>query len=412
MSMTFPEPTRIARLQLPEREAEIGMSLREGERVLEVNASRLSGLVDLTYADTKRFPAPDYAIKAFTEAATAGGLSYTAYRGGKAVRYAVAANVSDFMGLTVDPDRNLILTPGTQAALYTALSSIVEEGDAVAMMDPDYLTNERMLRYLSAKPVRVPLLWEPSQGDTIDFDALEAAFKGGARVFVFSNPNNPTGTVHPPAVVRRIAELAIQYDVLVVADQLYARLTYDGRPFLHLASVPGMAERTITLLGPSKTESMSGYRLGLALGPAEVIDRMEDLQSITALRAPAYAQHTLTHWLVDDQDLVARRVLEFQSLRDLVVEKFRNTNALSVTPSGGSSYIFPRVVGVDASDADIAIALQEQAGVIINPGFQSGPRGVGHFRICFAQEERVLDRCLDRIISTLCNLTKQRHRNG
>src|SRR5690606_19454375 len=142
------------------------------------------------------------------------------------------------------------------------LSSVVEEGDKVAMMDPDYLTNERMLRYLSAQPIRVPLLWEESQEDTIDFDALEAAFKGGARVFLFSNPNNPTGTVHSPAVIKRLAELAIRYNVFVIADQLYARLVYDNRPFLHLAAVPGMAERTVTLLGPSKTESMSGYRLG------------------------------------------------------------------------------------------------------------------------------------------------------
>lgn len=407
MSTSFPEPARIARLQLPERKAEIGMSLREGERVLEVNSAKLSGLVDLTYADTKRFPPPDYAIKAFTEAATAGRLSYTAYRGSKSVRSPVAANVSNFMGIDVDPDRNLILTPGTQAALYAALSSVVEEGDKVAMMDPDYLTNERMLRYLAAKPVRIPLLWESSTEDTIDFSALEGAFKDGARVFVFSNPNNPTGTVHPPAVIKKLAELAIRYNVFVIADQLYARLIYDNRPFLHLAAVPGMAERTITLLGPSKTESMSGYRLGLAVGPAEIVDRMEDLQSITALRAPAYAQHALSHWLAEDKELVARRVQEFQALRDIVVEKFRQTNLLTVVPSGGSSYIFPRVVGLDLSDKDIAITLQEKAGVIINPGFQSGPGGIGHFRICFAQEQSVLESCLDRIVSALGNLANR-----
>jgi aspartate/methionine/tyrosine aminotransferase len=407
MSASFPEPARIARLQLPERKVEIGMSLREGERVLEVNSAKLSGLVDLTYADTKRFPAPDYAIKAFTEAATAGGLSYTAYRGGKSVRSSVAANVSAFMGINVDADRNLILTPGTQAALYAALSSVVEEGDKVAMMDPDYLTNERMLRYLAARPVHVPLLWEQSQDDTIDFDALEAAFRDGARVFVFSNPNNPTGTVHPPAVVKKLAELAIRYNVFVIADQLYARLIYDNRPFLHLAAVSGMAERTITLLGPSKTESMSGYRLGLAVGPSEIIDRMEDLQSITALRAPAYAQHTLSHWLAEDKELVAGRVQEFQALRDIVVQKFRQTNFLTVVPSGGSSYIFPRVVGLDISDKDIAITLQEKAGVIINPGFQSGPGGIGHFRVCFAQEKSVLEGCLDRIVSALGDLANR-----
>ena len=198
MSIQFPEPARISRLQLPERKAEIGMSLREGERVLEVNASKHQNLVDLTYADTKRFPAPDYAINPFPEPATAGALSHTAHRGGQSVRSPVAPNVSAFMGIDVDPDRNLILTPGTQAALYAALSSVVEDGDKVAMMDPDYLTNGRMLRYLSAQPIRVPLRWEESQEDTIDFDALEAAFKGGARVFC-----SPTRTTRPAPSTRR-----------------------------------------------------------------------------------------------------------------------------------------------------------------------------------------------------------------
>jgi aspartate/methionine/tyrosine aminotransferase len=391
------EPGRISRLHVSERKAEIGMSLREGERALEINASSLSGLVDLTYADTVRFPAPDWAIRSFTKAATAGGLSYTAYRGAGSIREAVAANVSAFMGIKVDPDRNLILTPGTQAALYAVLSSVVEQGDTVAMMDPDYLTNERMLRYLAANPVRVPLIWESAQDDTIDFDALESAFKQGAKVFLFSNPNNPTGTVHGPAVVTRIAELAMRYDVMVIADQLYARLVYDNRPYVHIASIPGMAERTVTLLGPSKTESMSGYRLGLAVGPADIIDRMEDLQSITALRAPAYAQHTMVLWLAEDKEMIEKRVQEYQSLRVTVVRCFRKTNFLSVVPSGGTSYIFPRVVGINASDLDIALALQNKAGVIINPGFQSGPRGIGHFRICFAQDEAILESCLERI---------------
>lgn len=404
----FPEPARISRLHLPERTAEIGMSLREGERLLENNAATLPGLVDLTYADTKRFPAPDWAITAFTKVATAGGQSYTPYRGDKAVRTAVAANVGAFMGIEVDPDRQLMLAPGSQAALYAALSSVVEEGDSIAMMDPDYLTNERMLRYLGAHPVRVPLLWEDRTAETIDFDALEAAFRNGAKAFLFSNPNNPTGTVHPPAVVQRLAELAMRYNVFVIADQLYSRLVYDNRPYQHIGTIPGMAERTITLLEPSKTESMSGYRLGLAVGPAAIIDRMEDLQSITALRAPAYAQHTLVHWLADDKELIAQRVQEYQALRDMVVNRFRQTNYLTVVPSGGTSYIFPRVVGIDADDTEIALTLQNKAGVIINPGFQSGPRGLGHFRICFAQEESVLESCLERIVSALGELAERK----
>lgn len=405
---SFAMAQRTTRLDLPERADLIGTSLRQAERDLEANAARLADLVDLTYADTTRFPAPDWAIAAFTAAATRGGLSYTAYRGDGTVRRVVSANISQFLGIDVDPDANLILTPGTQAALFAVLSALVENGDKVAMMDPDYLTNERLLRYLNADVARVPLLWENGEEITIDLDALEAAFKAGTRVFLFSNPNNPTGTVHGPETVQKVATLALRYNVFVVADELYSRLIYDGRPYQHFAAIDGMRERTVTLLGPSKTESMSGYRLGVAVGPATVIDRMEDIQSVAALRAPAYAQRTLVHWLADDLDLVAERVKQYQALRDMVVRRFNQTEFLRTAVSGGTSYIFPRVVGIDVSDQEIALRLQRDAGVIINPGYQSGPRGISHFRVCFAQDETVLARVLDRIVEAVGSISEGR----
>jgi len=394
-------PERIRRLELPERHSSLGMTLRAAERELERNAGRHAELLDLTYADTRRFPAPSWAIEAFTEAATSGGLSYTAYRGDREVRTMVAESLTSFMGISVDPDRNLILTPGTQAALYTALAAILEAGDKAVIADPDYLTNERLIRYFGAETIKLPLRWEDGERYTFDPDELEAAFLQRPKVFVFSNPNNPTGTVHDEATLRRIAELAIRYDVIVIADELYSRLVYDGRPYVHLAAIEGMKERTISLLGPSKTESMSGYRLGVAVAPATIVDRMEDVQSIAALRAPAYAQRTLCHWIRDDRELVAKRVEEYQVLRDMAVDAFSGTNFIQAIPSAGTSYIYPRLVGIDASDQEVALRLQNQAGVIINPGYQSGERGKGHLRICFAQDEKVFANALDRIVSTL-----------
>src|SRR5207249_2954808 len=135
-----------------------------------------------------------------------------------------------------------------------------------------------------------------------------AAFRGGAKTMLFSNPNNPTGAVLTAANVRAIARLAVRHDVMVIVDELYSRLVYDGRPFAHLIAEDGMRGRCITLVGPSKTESMSGYRVGAAVAPKEIVDRMEDLQGVSALRAPAYAQHVLTRWLSDDHDFVAGRI--------------------------------------------------------------------------------------------------------
>jgi aspartate/methionine/tyrosine aminotransferase len=362
-------------------------------------------LLDLTYANTHRFPPPAWVLPDFVAAARGGGMTYTPYRGDRTVRSAVAESVSEFLGIEVDSGTELILTPGTQAGLFVGLSAIVGAGDSVALVDPDYMSDERILRFLGATVTQIPLLWaDASQPPSLDFEALESAFRDGAKTLVFSNPNNPTGMVLPQAVIRRIAELVRTHDVTVVVDELYSRLVYDGTPFAHLISQPGMKERCITLLGPSKTESMSGYRVGVAVAPAEIVDRMEDLQGVFVLRAPAYAQHVLTRWLSDDLDFVATRVRDYQRLRDHTVETLNGSGMLRVRPAGGTAYMFPDASDVGCDAQTIAKALKSQAGLLVNPGYQFGPAGEGHFRICFAQDEEVWDAAMDRLVATLHRL--------
>jgi aspartate/methionine/tyrosine aminotransferase len=220
------------------------------------------------------------------------------------------------------------------------------------------------------------------------------------KLFIFSHPNNPTGAVYDDATLELIAELAEQHDFLILADELYCRLVYDNEGFTHIANLGSLAERTITTLGPSKTESLSGYRLGVAVAPLALIERMEDIQSITALRAPAYAQHVLSHWLQDDGDYVADRTLEYAAIREQTVDTLNASGVMKAERSWGSSYIFPRVL-VPGADQDIALALKERAGVIVNPGYQFGPRGEGHMRLCIAQDETEWAEKLDLMVGVL-----------
>jgi aspartate/methionine/tyrosine aminotransferase len=243
--------------------------------------------------------------------------------------------------------------------------------------------------------------WEGVDRPTIDLDALKVALDLRPRLMLFSHPNNPTGAVFDASVIREVAQLARETDLYVVVDELYARLIYDGQPFHHLIELEGMQERCVTLLGPSKTESMSGFRLGVAVAPADVVDRMEDVLSITALRAPAYAQHALVRWLDEDGEFVAQRVRDYQQLRDETVERINRSGILQVTAPRGTAYMFPRLMDGERSDQDIALRLARKAEVMINPGYQFGERGAGHFRICFAQDERVWGGALDPIIEAL-----------
>jgi aspartate/methionine/tyrosine aminotransferase len=397
----FKVTSRIQRLQLPERAETHDRALRELERELESTPAG-EPFLDITYADTHRFPPPEWALPAFTKAAAGSGMTYTPYRGDPDVLTQVAENVSGLLGVQVDPRRELMVTPGTQAGLYTAMASLIEPGDRVVVPDPDYLTSARSVRYFGGEVDPIPMRWE--DGDAaLDLEALEAALAKKPKLVMFSHPNNPTGAVFSKTHVEQIASLLRDSDTFAIVDELYCRLVYDGRKFAHLAAEPGMEGRVLTTLGPSKTESLSGYRIGATVGPAAILNSMEDVMGIAALRCPAYAQHLLPHWIRDDQAYVDERIGEYQSLRDVSVAALNALPGVTVTPSGGSAYLYVNTEGINASDQEIALALKSRAGLFVNPGYQFGAIGANHFRICFAQDESAWKNALERMQTVLAS---------
>ncbi|SHI51331.1 aminotransferase class I/II-fold pyridoxal phosphate-dependent enzyme [Wenxinia saemankumensis] len=387
-------PARLERLRLPGRVA--GASARDADLALIAKAPE--GFLDTTHFDTIRFPPPDWAARAFHAAAIDGSRAYSPYRGHLDVREAVARNASALLGLPIDPEGNVILTAGTQSALFASISATAAEGGEIVLLSPEYLFDERMARFLGASVRHVPL---DLAAASPDLDALEAAFAGGAGVFVFSHPNNPTGTVFDAATVSAIAQLAVAHDVTVVADELYCRLLHDGTPFRHIASEPGMAERTITLLGPSKTESLSGYRLGVAIGPAALIDQMEDVMSVTSLRAPAYAQSLLTRWLGDDADWLASRQPDLTGLRAMTRRALEPLDWLKVTTGQGTAYAWCDASALGLPSRELAERLLTDAAVLVSPGYQFGPDCEGCFRLCYARDEAGWSSALERMVGVL-----------
>lgn len=383
-----------------------GSSVRQADRALAAHTS--ASTLDTTHFDTVRFPPPAWAVERFTAAARDGALAYTPYRGSDDVRHDLVGRLSAWLGFDVDPEENLLLTPGSQAGLFTTLSGLVDPGDEVVLIDPDYLFSERILAFLGARVRHVPLSRraEDSVDLVPDLTRLEDAFRGGVRLLVFSHPNNPTGAVYPSEVLESIAALAEEYDVTVLVDELYARLVYDGRPFVHLASISSMQDRTITLLGPSKTESLSGYRLGVVVGPSALIGAAEDVLSLTALRAPGYAQEVLKGWLVDDVQWVQERILQLRALRDLTIKHFSQLPWIRLAPQQGTAYLFPDITALGVPDRTVFEAIAARADVLVSPGYQFGPSGRGHFRVCYARDEQTWDRALERIVDVLADLKR------
>jgi aspartate/methionine/tyrosine aminotransferase len=394
-------PTASHRLQsthLLDGAAELPISGRQADLELRLDGAS-HGLIDTTHFDVTRFPPPDYALPAFVSAAGSGVSAYTAYRGGSGIRERCAEGISALLAVSIDPERNLILTTGTQGGLFAVLSALVDAGDRVALTDPEYLFAERILRFLGAEVIRIPLHADGS-GPGVNLHQLEEAAAGGIRLFLTSNPNNPTGTVYSDETVQGIARLAAAHDFLVVVDQLYCRLVYDETRFTHLASEPGMDTRAVTLLGGSKTESLSGYRIGAVVASAEIIDSVEEVVAFSALRAPAYAQHVLSGWLHDDEDFVRDRVRQLRLLQRHATERLRSIPGIRVEPGAGTAYLWPDVAGLGLKSLDAA-RLIYGAGVVVSPGYQFGPSGKSRFRMCFAQDETRLDAALDRITAAL-----------
>lgn len=398
---------RIIDLELPERADIAAPNVRQAD--LDILSHVPSDFLDTTHFDTIQFPPPEWAVDLFSDAARQGDLAYTGYRGHGDVLNTVAENVSHFLNLFVDPKRHIALTPGTQSALFAVLASRVNQGDRVVVMDPDYLFTARIFRFLGADVAYVPLVLNDESYEP-DLNRIETEFRDrGARQIVFSHPNNPTGAVYSKAVISKIAALAVQYNVGIVADELYARLVYDDTPFAHIAAEEGADELTATLLGPSKTESLSGYRLGVVVGSEELMKGVENVLSVTSLRAPAYAQHILTGWLGPDDNWVKDRIAMFADLRRQTIERLGGLEWMKFHPQNGTAYLWADVRGLGRSDLEIGRALARDAGMLISPGYQFGPGSAGHFRICYARETKGWAKAMDRMVDVLGTLYTSRN---
>jgi aspartate/methionine/tyrosine aminotransferase len=382
--------------------AEFPISGREADLELHLNGAP-NGLIDTTHFDVTRFPPPDWALPTFVRAADSGATAYTAYRGGSDIRDRCAEAISALLSVSVDAEQNLVLTTGTQGGLFAVLSALVDVGDRVALTDPEYLFAERILRFLGAEVIRIPL-YPGGTGPHVDLRQLEDAATGGIRLFLTSNPNNPTGTVYSDGTVQGIARLAVQHDFLVVVDELYCRLVYDATRFTHLACQPGMDTRAVTLLGGSKTESLTGYRIGAVVAGAEITDAVEQVIAFSALRAPAYSQHVLAGWLRDDENFVRDRVRQLRVLQQHAAERLRSVPGIGVEPGAGTAYLWPDVSELGLTSFDAARLIHD-AGVVVSPGYQFGPSGKTRFRMCYAQDEARLDAALDRITAALAGAT-------
>jgi aspartate/methionine/tyrosine aminotransferase len=355
--------------------------------------------VDFSHGDVDAFPptpGSDTAwIKGFGKGAK---QAYTVYRGDEGIRKGLADRLGKFTGSAISPDHELIITPGTQGALFLALGATVHTGTKVGIVTPDYFANRKLVVFFGGELVPIPLKYTGSQSERgIDIDRLEEAFKNGTKVFVFSTPNNPTGLVYSRAAITKIAALAKAHNVTLIVDELYSRMLYSGEEYTHLCACDVVPENLITILGPSKTESLSGLRLGVAFGTAKLIDRMERLQAIVSLRAAGYNQAALDTWFHEPSGWLENRVREHEAIRDDLLKIFKAAGLQTTRPQAGC-YLFPKLPPLSVDLHSFIRLLSYQANVVVTAGTEFDPNCTDSIRLNFSQDHRKAAEAVKRIV--------------
>jgi aminotransferase len=335
------------------------------------------------------FSAPWAARTAAIDALERGKTSYTANRGMAELREAIARYVRRW-DLDYDPEEEILVTTGASEAVDLAVRSIVDPGDVVAVPQPSYISYVPTVTFAGGEPLEVPTSHD--EAFALTTDALREAGAAEADALILCYPNNPTGAVMSRSALAEVAAFCREHDVVVLSDEIYAGLRYDG-DHCSIATLQGMRERTVVFNGFSKTHAMTGLRLGFALAPADAVEAMNRVHQYTMLSSPTTAQHAAIEALRSCDDAVAEMRRQFDRRRRFVISRF-NEMGLDCFEAKGAFYAFPRCGGDDERFAE---QLLREQNVALVPGSVFGPGGEGHLRVSYATGMSDLKEAMNRI---------------
>ena len=395
-------------MTLQEKFARLGTDNAPGQEGLQKDESlpmigdKLEGpAVDFSHGDVNAHTPIPGSLETFVKQYAVEGTyqAYTEYRGKGTIRQYLAEKLAEYSGAPVDPDTEIILTPGTLGALFLGLGSLVSRGDKVAIVEPDYFDNRKLVEFFEGEIVPIQMHWQDVERNSgIDLEQLEEAFKSGVKLFLYSNPNNPTGVVYSPEEVAAIGRLAKQYNVAVLADELYSRQIFDPeQPYAHLRALEEKPDQLITIIGPSKTESLSGFRLGVGYGNAEIITRMEKLQAVVSLRCAGYCQAAFLNWFSEPEGWMEQRIAEHKRIRDDLMEVINRCPGCWARPSEGGSYLFLRLPPLKVDIFQFVKLCRIQANVTVTPGTEFGKQYDNFVRMNFSQDHDKAVSAVERI---------------
>ena len=331
-----------------------------------------------------------------------GATHYTAATGIAPLREAIVDEVRTHKGIAATPEQ-VVVTPGAKPIMFYAMLALVNEGDEVIYPNPGFPIYESMAAFVGGRPVPAPL--REASDFRMDVDEVASLVTDRTRLIVINTPHNPTGSILTDADVRRIAEIAVERDIVVLADEIYGRLQYEGTP-LSIATLPGMAERTITLDGFSKTYAMTGWRLGYGIVPDWLVPAFSRLVINSVSCTNAFAQFGAVEALTGSQAEADAYRAEFIARRSLMIDGLNAIPGITCAMPHGAFYAFPNVSSFGRSSAEVADHLLYDAGVCGLAGTAFGKHGEGYLRFSYANSRENLSLALERVADSLAKLER------
>jgi aspartate/methionine/tyrosine aminotransferase len=314
------------------------------------------------------------------------------------LRTVIAEKAGAQRGIQIDP-RQVVIGPGAKPGLFFPSLALIEPGDEVLYPDPGFPTYPAMIEIAGGIPIPVPLREE--NNFSFDLQAFDDLLTTKTSLFILNSPANPTGSVIPRSDLEHIAQSAIARQLWVISDEIYARLVYDGKRVPSIAALPDMSERTVIVDGFSKTYSMTGWRLGFAIMPLDLAERVELLLTHSAGCTATFTQKAGLEALNASQELVSSMLAVYQQRRDQIVDGLNAIPGVNCQVPQGAFYAFPNVSAFNMPVRQLAGRLLEEADVAVLPGTDFGEYGEGYLRLCYATSSEDIDLAIERIASFL-----------
>jgi aspartate aminotransferase len=374
------------------------MSAMTGEGALSVNArarelerqGRSIIHLELGEPDFHPTPAVNEALK---RALDEGKDRYCAVAGVPVLREAIADYLHQTRNLNVSPD-HIVIAPGCKISLFLAMMALIDPGDEVLYPDPGFPGYASITLGLGG----VPVPFELSEHNCFQPDPEEIASKitSRSKILITNSPGNPTGTVYTDETQRRLAALAVEHDLIVLSDEIYARIIY-GAQFISMMSYPGMADRTLILDGFSKSFAMTGWRLGYTVAPARFIPALAMLAINSYTCVAEFSQYAAIEALRDRDGATPRMVAEFAKRRQQFIRDLNRVPGFRCQPPEGAFYAWVNIADTGMTAEELCRIMLEEAGVAAIPGAAFGPAGRDFIRFSFASSVANLQEAVERI---------------